>query len=151
MPFMKDPALIGAWSAFFISLRGMFGSFRAGDPLRPTPRGTAGGNPRVRGGGQTGHELLTDGWPSNRSGLLLPGDYIEVSTRFYMVVEVASSNSAGVSLLSVEPMLRGEQQDNAVIVTTNPQATMRLTDNNIGWDEDLARIYRFTFSAMEVL
>ncbi len=148
---MRRGADTGAWTAFFSSLRGRRGTFNGYDPLATSPRGSAGGTPLVKGAGQTGNSLITDGWPANQSGVLLKGDYIQVNARFHMVVEDADSDGGGNATLEIEPKVRESPPDNAAITTTNPKVKMRLIDNRVGWDEALAQIYGFSFAAMEVL
>jgi hypothetical protein len=75
---LKDP-----WVNFLIKLRGQWGIFLMGDPLKVTPSGTASttpGTPVVNGAGQTGDELSIDGLPVSETGYLLAGDYIQLGT-----------------------------------------------------------------------
>ncbi len=50
------------WIAFLTSLNGLEGIFLAGDSAGTVARGHASGTPLVKGAGQTGKTLLTDGW-----------------------------------------------------------------------------------------
>src|SRR4051794_3558047 len=50
------------WQAFFLRLEGSANTFWGYDPDGKTPRGEATGTPLVKGAGQTGSTLLTDGW-----------------------------------------------------------------------------------------
>ncbi len=140
-----------AWTAFFASLRGMYGTFYAYDPAATTPLGGAPGTPLVKGASQTGHSLITDGWGLNQSDILKAGDYIQIGTWYHMVVETAASDGVGTgeSTLEIEPQLRASPADNLAITHAAPKAIMRLGGNVVGWDEDVAQIYGFSFAAVE--
>ena len=140
-----------AWTAFFTSLRGMFGTFYGFDPAATTPLGSAPGTPIVKGASQTGHSLITDGWGLSESDIMKAGDYFQLGTWYHMVVVDADSDGVGTgeSTLEIEPQLRASPADNASIVTASPKMIMRLGGNVVGWDEDVAQIYGFSFSAIE--
>ena len=118
-----------AFKAFLAQLRGMSGRFYLGDLSHLTPRGTAGGAPLVKGAGQVGSTLLTDGWPANQSGVLLPGDYYGVNGELKIVTAVIPTDSGGNATISFEPPLRSSPPDNAAIVTSSPSCVMRLVDD----------------------
>jgi hypothetical protein len=140
-----------AWTAFFASLRGMYGTFYAYDPAATSPLGSAPGTPLVKGASQTGHSLITDGWGLSESDILKAGDYIQLGDWYYMNVTDASSDGVGTgeSTLEIEPQLRESPADNLAITTAAPKAIMRLGGNIVGWDEDVAQLYGFSFSAIE--
>lgn len=156
LPAMRRGAETAAWTAFFVSMRGRFGTFLAFDPHNAVARGGVPGTPLVMGGDQTGNSLVTDGWGSNQSNILLPGDYIELPTgpdskRLHMVVEAASSDGVGEATLEIEPALRESPLDDDPITVVNARVVMRLLSNTVSWDEGLAELQQFSFAAREVL
>ena len=152
LPAMTRAGGAGEWQAFLAALRGPVGTFYGYDPLAVAPRGTAPGTPLVSGASQTGNTLDTKGWTAGQSGILLAGDYIQVGTRFHMVVETAASDGSGLSTLSIEPKLREAPAADAPIVTAAPKIIMRLEGNTAGWNELAGQLYDgFAFAAVEVL
>ena len=158
LPAMKRGAETAAWTAFFISLRGRLGTFLAFDPHNAVARGSVPGTPKVMGASQTGNSLVTDGWGTNQSNILLPGDYIQLPTgpdskRLHMVVEAASSDGvgSGEATLEIEPALRESPLDDDPITVVNARVVMRLLSNTVSWDEGLAEFQQFSFAAQEVL
>ena len=152
LPSMTRAGGGAEWAAFLTSLRGPVGTFYGYDPLATAARGTAPGTPLVNGGSQTGNTLDTKGWTATQSGILLPGDYIQVNDRFHMVVETAASDGAGLSTVSIEPKLRESPAADAPITTAAPKCIMRLESNVAGWDELIGQEFDgFAFAAVEVL
>jgi hypothetical protein len=144
------------WTSFLVSLRGLAGTFLLWDPAAKTPRGTVPGAPVVNGANQTGIQLLTRGWTASQTGILLPGDYIQVgpsasvaNRRLYKVLTQANSDGSGNATLDIFPRLRESPGDGDTITTTNCQGTFRLADNQMQWDVDAAKIYGIGFKAIE--
>lgn len=123
---LADARLI---KAFLASLRGMAGSFYAYDYTHQTPSGSAAGTPLVKGAGQTGGTLVTDGWTPGQSNLLLPGDYFGVNGELKLITAPCDSNGSGEATLTFEPPLRSAPADNASITLTKPTAVFRLVDD----------------------
>ena len=117
-------------SAFLAQLRGSSGRFYLYDSAFSTPRGVATGTPLVKGASQTGSSLVTDGWTTSVTGILLAGDYIEVNSELKIVVADVDSDASGNATLSIEPPLRNSPSDNAPLTMTNPKTIMRLVDDN---------------------
>jgi hypothetical protein len=118
------------FKAWLNKLSGMSGRFYLYDATHSTPAGTAQGTPLVKGAGQSGRTIITDGWTANQAALLLPGDYIGIGTQLCVITATASSDSSGNATLSVEPPLRTSPADNLAVVTTRPTCTMMLKDDN---------------------
>lgn len=144
------------WLAFLASLRGITGTFLFGDPIKTSVRGIGTGTPLVKGASQTGKELITDGWTTSQTGILLAGDYIQIgtgtSTRLHRLTQDANSDGSGNATLDIFPRLREAPADNAVITLTNCKGTFRLASNEQSWDfspGDL--ITGITFPIMEAL
>jgi hypothetical protein len=143
------------WISFLLKLNGPYGTFLMGDPNGATARGVATGTPLVNGAGQTGNELVTDGWTTSTTGILKAGDYIQLGTgatsRLYKVLDDVNSDGSGNATLTVWPDLRSAPADNAAITVSNTKTTFRLTSAQTGWDINEATIYGLTFGAREAL
>ncbi len=151
-PMTRDQA--ADWQAFLVALGGRAGRFRAFDPDARAPRGAyASGQdaPVVAGAGQTGAQLATAGWRANVSGLLLPGDYLEVGGELKMVTAQVDSDATGAATIAFAPALRTSPADAAPLTLVDPGATMRLaSDEDAVWAFDLNRIaHGFAFSGIE--
>lgn len=121
-----DARILKAW---LNQLSGMAGRFYLFDATHPTPSGSAAGTPLVKGAGQTGRTLITDGWTANQTALLLPGDYIGIGTQLCVITALAASDATGTATLTFEPPLRSVPADNAAITITRPTCTMMLTSD----------------------
>ncbi|MEC9346052.1 MAG: hypothetical protein VYB54_07480 [Pseudomonadota bacterium] len=144
-----------AWVAFLVSLRGRYGTFLLGDPLKTSPRGVGTGTPVVAGGSQTGYSLDTDGWSASTPGILAAGDWIQLGSgsgsRLHKVVQSADSDSAGAATLEIWPALRASPADNDPITLASTRGVFRLDGNITSWSVDKARTYGINFTAVEAL
>ncbi len=143
------------WISFLLKLNGPFGTFLMGDPNGATARGVATGTPLVNGAGQTGNELVTDGWTTSTTGILKAGDYIQLGTgatsRLYKVLDDVNSDGSGNATLTVWPDLRSAPADNAAITVSDTKTNFRLNSAQTSWDINEATIYGLTFGAREAL
>ena len=151
-PMTRDQA--AAWQAFLIDLMGSSGRFFGADPDGAAPRGAYDSGldtPLVAGAAQTGASLATDGWRANQTGLLLPGDFLEVGGELKMVTTRVDSDGGGAATVSFKPALRASPADDAPLALENTRATMMLADDEqAAWDGDLNAVVRgITFSAVE--
>ncbi len=137
------------WLAFLTALRGKYGTFLLVPPTGATPRGVATGTPLVSGGSQTGASLVTDGWTAGVTGILKAGDYIQVGTQLFKVLNDASSDGGGAATLDIWHSLRSSPADNAPITVTNPAGLFALAGNARAWDESEGPLYDISFSAVE--
>lgn len=139
------------WQAFLSALRGNRGTFLFGDTLMSAPLGAAGGTPKVAGAGQAGgFTLATDGWPISTL-VLKAGDFIQIGTSLYRVLQDATSNVSGQVTLDVWPRVR-THADNADIVTSDCKGLFRLSTNqNPTIDAGRDQLYPISFSAVEAL
>lgn len=130
-----DARMVKAW---INSLSGRAGRFYLYDFSHPTPSGSASGAPLVKGAGQSGRTLITDGWTANQSNLLLPGDYFSVGSQLLVITAAASSSASGEATLTFEAPLRSSPADNTAIVINKPCCIMMLADDeqdNFPYDE----------------
>lgn len=151
----QPEAYARVWAAWGLSLNGREGSFLMGDPARVRPRGVGTGTPLVKGAGQTGQVLATDGWTAGQTGILKAGDYIQLGSGatayLHMVLADANSDGSGNATLDIWPRLRVTPADNAPITVTNPVGRWRLASNRVGWDVAAGQLYGFQFAAEEDL
>jgi hypothetical protein len=78
--------------------------------------------------------LYTAGWTPNQSGVLLPGDFLQLTgtaKRLYQYCTPAplASDANGIAMLDILPPLREVPVDGASVVLTNPTGTFRLAEN----------------------
>ena len=151
-PMTRDQA--AAWQAFLVDLMGSAGRFYGADPDGAAPRGAyvpGLDTPLVAGAAQTGASLATDGWRANQTGLLLPGDYVEVGGELKMVTLRVDSDGGGAVTVNFKPPLRSSPADDAPLIVESTKVVMMLADDEQGaWDGDLNAVVRgITFSAVE--
>jgi hypothetical protein len=135
-------------SAFFAALGGAAGTFVLRDPYIDNPTGL--GTPLVKGGGQSGSTLLTDGWTGTG---LYAGDCFSLGTgadfRLYQMTADAPP-TAGNATLNFVPPLRSVPADNAALNVTLPGVLLRAT-SPIPAQIGLGDIYRFSITAREAI
>lgn len=141
-----------AWIAFLMQLRGMANALQIGDPMKTAPRGTPLGSGLVDGsfpvvaGGQV---LYTKNWTANSTGLLLPGDYMQVGYRLYRVLDTVNSDSTGGALINIWPSLREVPVDNEPLILNNPLGLFRLATNKRTWSADYTRLSHLSLQIQE--
>lgn len=154
LPPMKQ-AEAELMASFLIKLNGPYGTFLLGDPANTSPRGIGSGSPLVKGGSQTGDELLTDGWTPSITGILKAGDWIQLgsasSTRLHKVLDDVNSDAGGNATLQIWPNLRSSPADNDVITVNNAKGRWRLSSNDVDYNIEAGKIYGMTFACMEAL
>lgn len=116
--------------AFLVGRAGQASTFTFSLPAF-TPLGVATGTPLIKGGGQTGDSILTDGWSTNITALKA-GDWFQVANdpKVYMVTSDAVSDGSGNATVSIFPALRRSPADNSVIYTT-PLWTVALPEDSL--------------------
>jgi hypothetical protein len=129
------------WLGFLLSLRGRFGTFLLGDPLRTYPRGTS------RAATITG--LAGDNSVSvTMAGSLLAGDYLQLGTAGNARLHKVLKDQSGNGTLEIWPALRVNRS--SVSATLNrAQGVFRLSSNEQAWSINEASVYGITFSANE--
>ena len=151
-PMKKDNA--ATWLAFFMSLRGRRGTFKLGDQDRKTIQGVATGTIRVNGASQTGNQVALDGFANSTSNVFKAGDYIQINSYLYMVIENATSNGSGQANVKIEPALRSGIEtinDDTTVLYSNTTTLMRLDNNEFNWDTNQVSVYGISFSCSEAL
>jgi len=142
------------WIAWVVSLRGTVEQFLLGDPSAPAPRGLAAtfpGTPIVTD--QSGGSIIVTGASANKSGWLLPGDYIQIGSAatatLHKVLDTANTDASGETTLEVWPYVRGTRSGSVTV--NNAVGRFRLSSNEQAWSINEARIYGVTFGAMEAI
>lgn len=144
------------WFSWLTSLRGQFGTFLMGDPTCGVSLGTAAsnaGSPIVNGNSQTGEELVIGGAPSDQTGYLKAGDYIQLGSgataTLHQVLQDVNTDGTGGATLTLWPYIRTAPVDGSIVVVANAVGRWRLSENESNWNIDEASIFGITFSAME--
>ena len=140
-----------AWIAFLMALRGQANVFQLGDPLAVAPQGSGAGATTVNVGAQAGFSLNTKGWTAGASGVLLPGDWLQIGYRLYRNLGTATADGSGHATLSIWPSLRESPADNDAITLTHTKGLWRLKSNARKWSETQARMYGIQFDIREAL
>ena len=151
-PMLRANANI--WLSFLLQLRGRRGTFKIGDQDAKTITGVATGTIRVNGASQTGNQVALDGFANSTNNVFKAGDYIQIGSYLYMVIEDVNSNSSGEADVKIEPALRSSIEtinDDTTVVYSNTTTLMRLDTNELGWQTDKVSKYGISFSASEAL
>lgn len=98
---------------------------------------------------QTGNALHVKGLPASTAGLLLPGDWIEISGELKQVSAPLNSDSAGMGYLQFEPPMVRSPAEASAIVVVDPMGKFLVSnikiDNEFGTQAivtyDLEHIY----------
>lgn len=148
----------GEWRAFISGLMGAAGRFNAFDPSFTKPFGAFDSGldtPLVKGAGQTGKSLITDGWRNSGVNLLKGGDYFELTLnsikRLFLATADASSDGSGNMTISMVPPLQESPADNLALVLSTPKVEMMLAGDSEGlWNVPVNKLISgFTFAARE--
>jgi hypothetical protein len=151
-PMLRANANI--WLSFLLQLRGRRGTFKIGDQDAKSITGVATGTIRVNGASQTGNQIALDGFANSTNNVFKAGDYIQIGSFLYMVIEDVNSNSSGEANVKIEPALRSSLEtinDDTTVVYSNTTTIMRLDSNELGWQTDKVSKYGISFSASEAL
>ena len=131
------------WIAFLLSLRGQYGTFLLGDPLRTSPRGTATAATIT---GTSGSRSVTVAM----TGTLLAGDYIQIGTGSGATLHKVLEDQSNGGTLEIWPALRKDRTGVAATLT-NAKGLFRLFSNEQPWSINEASVYGISFSAQEAI
>jgi len=129
--------------AFLLALNGRQGTFTIGDSAYTTPRGSFAGSATCNGTQTARGSTLT---LAGHTGTLAVGDWLQISTALYKVVQVNSAGS-----VDVFPRLRSAYAGGTAITTTSPKGVFRLASSAVKWDINEIKVYGVAFSAVEAL
>lgn len=116
------------------------GTFYFQDYANPTNRGGVTGTLTVATATANASTLTFSG----ATGSFALGDWLQISTSLYKVVQVNSSSS-----VEVFPVLRSSYTAGTAITYTNAKGVFRLAGASTEWSIDLASIYGINFSIVE--
>lgn len=143
------------WIAFRLKLNGIRGTFLFGDPNSATPRGTNPVQPTVAGGSQTGNVLRVNGYAPFATGVLLAGDYIQLSSgasaRLHKILDDVDASSDGSAEVLIWPSLRESPANGGIVVTSSAKGVFRMVQNDMSWEVSGLRLYGVGFAFMEAL
>jgi hypothetical protein len=146
------------WVAFLLALNGQAGTFLLGDPLGSAPRGTIGTGSTVRINGNQaagGTSINIKGLPTSRTGVFLPGDYIQLGSgataTLHKILLAANSNSSGQATLFIWPYARRALVDNEIVTYVNARGRFRLAGNQQAWSIANNLRYGVQFEAVEAV
>lgn len=116
------------------------GTFYFQDYANPAPRGNVTGTLTVSSATANSTTLGISG----ATGTFAVGDWLQISTSLYKVVQVNSSSS-----VDLFPVLRSSYAAGTSIVYSNAKGLFRLGANQVDWSIELAGIYGVSFSIVE--
>lgn len=124
------PPLVGReairpWRSFVAQARGSANDFQV--LAHPRAQSTSANTVLVRGAGQGGRSIVTDGWPVSAT-MLSAGDYVTIGDQLLQLTADVVSNASGIATLTFEPPIRRVPADNATVEYKNPYALMYLVE-----------------------
>lgn len=128
-----------AWFAFLASCQGTANIFQLGDPMQIGPQNPGATAGTVTGSGQTGYTLVTS------SSGLMPGDWIQLGLRLYLVTSVSGG------MLGIWPNIRESPAGGTALVIANTQGLFRMQKNDRKITVNEAHVYGITFEIEEAL
>lgn len=148
------------WVAFLVALRGPVNKFLLGDPLGAEPRGSVSGDTVLVRNDEGGNlkdatTVRVDGFTAGQTGLLLPGDYIQLGSAstatLHKVLNSVDSDGSGIAEIDIWPYLRRDLIDNESVTYTNAQGLFRLAAGQQSWSINNSNAYGISFQAMEAI
>ena len=116
------------------------GTFYFQDYANTSPRGSVTGTLTVASGSANTSTLGISG----ATGTFAVGDWLQISTSLYKVVQVNSSSS-----VDLFPVLRSSYAAGTAITYTNANGVFRLSEPLTNWSIDNANIYGVAFGIVE--
>ena len=118
------------------------GTFYFQDFANPTSRGAITGSLNVATATANGTTLTYTN--TGGSGLFAAGDWIQISTSLYKIVQVNTALS-----VDIFPVLRSSYAAGTSITYTNAKGVFRLAEPSTQWNIDTAKFYGVSFNVME--
>lgn len=116
------------------------GTFYFQDYANTSPRGSVTGTLTVASGTANSSTLGISG----ATGTFAVGDWLQISTSLYKVIQVNSSSS-----VDLFPLLRSSYTAGTAITYSNAKGVFRLAEGKTDWSIELASIYGVSFSIVE--
>lgn len=116
------------------------GTFYFQDYANPTARGNVTGTLTVASATANTTTLGISG----ATGTFAVGDWLQISTSLYKVVQVNSSSS-----VDLFPVLRASYAGGTAITYSNAKGVFRLAETSTQWSIDVAKFYGISFNVIE--
>lgn len=116
------------------------GTFYFGDYANPNARGNVTGTLTVSSATANTTTLGISG----ATGTFAVGDWLQISTSLYKVVQVNSSSS-----VDLFPVLRASYAGGTAITYSSARGVFRLAESSTQWSIDVAKFYSISFSVVE--
>ena len=116
------------------------GTFYLQDYANTSPRGSVTGTLTVSSATANATTLGISG----ATGSFAVGDWLQISTSLYKVIQVNSSSS-----VDLFPVLRSSYTAGTAITYSNAKGVFRLAEPKTDWSIELASIYGVSFSIVE--
>jgi len=140
--------------AFIMKQRSQLESFTYSPPTVSSTLGVATGSILVNGAISAGATSCSiDGMANSTTGVLKAGDYFRFTgqTKVYMCVSDVNSNGSGQGTLTFEPPLRTAVSDNAVLIYSNVDFTLGLTNDVQEFNIGTENLFQYEVDLIEVL
>lgn len=134
------------WRAFVVDCDGIANSFRVIAVERPQI--AAGLAVKVKGAGQGGRSIITNGW-GDAGQKLKRGQFVTIADQLLMLTAPVVANASGEATLSVKPYVRFATVDAAPVEVRLPYAVMAMSDPKNGWKVGIGQNYAITFDCEE--
>ena len=140
--------------AFIMKQRSQLETFQYTPATMASSNGVASGVIRVNGAISAGvTSVAIDGMANSTSGVFKAGDYFRFTgqNKVYMCVADVSSNGSGQGTLTFEPPLRTGVADNAILIYSNVDFTVGLTNDVQEFRVGTENYFQYEVDLIEVL
>jgi hypothetical protein len=140
--------------AFIMKQRSQLESFQYTPATMASSNGVASGVIRVNGAISAGvNSVAIDGMANSTSGVFKAGDFFRFTgqNKVYMCVADVSSNGSGQGTLTFEPPLRTGVADNAILIYSNVDFTVGLTNDVQEFRVGTENYFQYEVDLIEVL
>lgn len=151
VPNLVEPQS-GEMRAFLADMDG-----RVNTCLFPVPgyrgpsNGYSGSAGLVKGAGQSGYSIVTDGWAPSQT-VLPKGSYVNIGGELKLLTQPLVTDASGEGTMYFKPALRYAPPDNSVIVFNEPYAVMCMSDSNgASWSVSAPNFSSFSLAFEEAV
>ena len=140
--------------AFIMKQRSQLESFQYTPATMASSNGVASGVIRVNGAISAGvTSVAIDGMANSTSGVFKAGDFFRFTgqNKVYMIVADVSSNGSGQGTLTFEPPLRTGVADNAILIYSNVDFTVGLTNDIQEFNVGIENYFKYEVDLIEIL
>jgi hypothetical protein len=140
--------------AFIMKQRSQLESFQYTPATMASSNGVASGVIMVNGAISAGvTSVAIDGMANSTSGIFKAGDFFRFTgqNKVYMIVADVSSNGSGQGTLTFEPPLRTGVADNAILIYSNVDFTVGLTNDIQEFNVGTENYFKYEVDLIEIL